>query len=85
LTKERYMQPASTSHPDDRVWSREIRRREGIGDRGFRKWIASGRFPPPDGNFCGRDFWLRSTYERWRADVLEGRYHQQRKPVAKAA
>ena len=66
----------------DRIWSQEIRRAEGIGDRGFRKWIASGRFPAPDGNLNGRNFWLRSTYERWKADVMAGRYAQHRRPGA---
>lgn len=38
------LQPA-----DDRIWSHEIRRAENIGDRGFRKWVSTGRFPVPDG------------------------------------
>ena len=67
---------------EDRLWSATIRRSEGIGDRGFRKWIASGRFPPADGNLNGRLFWLRSTYEAWKADVLAGRYSQRRRPGA---
>jgi len=66
----------------ERIWSHEIRRAEDIGDRGFRKWIASGRFPQPDGNLNGRNFWLRSTYERWKADVIAGRYAQHRRPGA---
>jgi hypothetical protein len=72
-----------TAH--DRTWSHEIRRAEGIGDRGFRKWIASGRFPPGDGNLNGRNFWFSSTYERWKAEVLAGRYAQQRRPGAPTA
>jgi hypothetical protein len=67
---------------DDRLWAHEIRRAESIGDRGFRKWIAESRFPTPDGNLNGRNFWLRSTYERWKADVLAGRYAQRRRPGA---
>lgn len=74
---------ASTNPPsNDRIWSGEIRRAENIGDRGFRKWIAAGRFPAPDGNLNGRNFWLRSTYERWKKDVLAGRYSQHRRPNA---
>ena len=69
------LQPA-----DDKLWSPEIRRAENIGDRGFRKWVAIGRFPAPDGNLNGRNFWLRSTYERWKADVLAGRYAKHRRP-----
>jgi len=76
---------AITPPSDDRVWSPEIRRAEGIGDRGFRKWIASGRFPLPDGNLNGRNFWLRSTYVRWKADVLAGRYAQYRRPGGASA
>ena len=47
---------------NDRVWSSDIRRAEKIGDRGFRKWISEGRFPRPDGNLFGRNFWLRATF-----------------------
>jgi len=75
---------AITPSSDDRVWSHEIRRAEGIGDRGFRKWIAAGRFPLPDGNLNGRNFWLRSTYLRWKADVLSGRYSLYRRPGSSA-
>jgi hypothetical protein len=64
--------------PEDRVWSREIRRNEQIGERCLRQWLANGKFPPPDGNLLGRNFWLRSTYERWKADVLAGRYSRRR-------
>lgn len=70
---------------DDRVWSQEIRRNENIGDRGLRKWVASHRFPPPDGNLNGRNFWFRSTYERWKADVIAGKYSQRRRPGFPAA
>jgi hypothetical protein len=66
--------------PSEKVWSPEIRRNESIGDRGLRKWIAEGRFPRPDGNINGRNFWLRPTYERWKAEVLEGRYARYRRP-----
>jgi hypothetical protein len=61
---------------NDRVWSSDIRRAEKIGDRGFRKWISEGRFPRPDGNLFGRNFWLRATYEQWRADVMAGRFRR---------
>jgi len=73
-------QSLSPASSEDRLWSATIRRAEGIGDRGFRKWIASGRFPPADGNLNGRLFWLRSTYDRWRADVIAGKYAKQRRP-----
>ena len=75
----------SVAQADDRVWSQEIRRNENIGDRGFRNWIAVGKFPAPDGNLNGRNFWLRSTYERWKADVLAGRYSRRCRPGTPAS
>jgi hypothetical protein len=78
------MTAQSPSSSEDRLWSAAIRRAEGIGDRGFRKWIASGRFPPADSNLNGRLFWLRSTYEHWKAEVLAGRYAKQRRPGSAA-
>jgi hypothetical protein len=69
-----------TTSPSDRVWSREILDAEKIGDRCLRYWIADGRFPQPDGNLNGRNFWLRVTYDVWKADVLAGRYRQDRRP-----
>lgn len=62
------------------VFTSEITSDVCIGDRGLRKQVATGRFPAPDGNLNGRNFWLRSTYERWKADVLAGRYSQRRRP-----
>ena len=58
------------------VFATEITTDYGIGDRGFRKWQATGKFPPPDGNLNGRNFWRRSTYRKWQADVLAGRYRK---------
>lgn len=66
--------------PQDKIWASQIWTAEGVTDRGFRKWIVKGTFPKPDGNVNGRNFWLRSTYERWRADVLVGRYAVRRRP-----
>jgi hypothetical protein len=71
--------PAPKS-PDDKFWSGDIRADNSITDRCLRKWVELGRFPAPDGNLNGRNFWLRSTYEQWKADVLAGRYRQQRRP-----
>lgn len=75
----------STQANDAKVWSPEIRRDQDIGDRGFRKWISNGRFPRPDGNLNGRNFWLRSTYDRWKADVAAGRYAKYRRPPVSAS
>jgi hypothetical protein len=58
------------------VFMPEIMTDNGIGDRGIRKWQSSGKFPPPDGNLNGRNFWRRSTYRAWQADVLAGRYRR---------
>lgn len=71
--------------PDSCVWSREILDERGVTDRCLRNWISTRKFPPPDGNFNGRNFWLRSTYERWKADVLAGRYARHRRRSAPAA
>ena len=54
------------------VFMREIRRDNAVTDRCVRKWIAAGKFPQPDGNRCGRNFWLRKTYRRWQEHVLAG-------------
>jgi len=35
------------------------------------------RFPPPDGNLNGRNFWKASTYQKWKADALAGKYGRQ--------
>lgn len=71
---------AFSKSPNDKIWSGEIRADNSITDRCLRKWVKLGRFPVPDGNLHGRNFWLRSTYERWLADALAGRYRQVRRP-----
>jgi hypothetical protein len=62
-----------------RIYSADVTSDNNISDRCLRKWIVAGRFPAPDGNLNGRNFWLASTYARWQADVLAGRYSQQRR------
>lgn len=62
------------------VFMAEITRDLKVTDRGVRKWISTERFPRPDGNLNGRNFWLTSTYQRWKSDVLAGRYRQHRRP-----
>jgi hypothetical protein len=66
------------AHADDTpfVFMPEIMTDNCIGDRGIRKWQSSGKFPPPDGNLNGRNFWRRSTYRKWQIDVLAGRYRR---------
>jgi hypothetical protein len=58
------------------VFMSEITRDNGVTDRGVRKWRMTGKFPAPDGNLNGRNFWRRSTYRQWQADVLAGKYHK---------
>jgi len=71
------------------VFMSEITRDNCVTDRGVRKWHKTGKFPAPDGNLNGRNFWKRSTYRKWQADVLDGKYrrpsnlpHQPREPRA---
>lgn len=71
--------PATESEP--RIYSARIISDNGITDRCLRKWIAAGRFPKPDGNLNGRNFWLPSTYSRWNADVRAGKYSVARRPA----
>ena len=64
----------------ERIWSFDVTRDNRISDRCLRKWIAAARFPKPDGNIAGRNFWLGSTYRQWQADALSGRFSQHRRP-----
>jgi hypothetical protein len=59
------------------VFMQQIRTECQVTDRGVRKWIAKGRFPKPDGNLNGRNFWLAETYAQWKAEVLDGKYQLQ--------
>jgi len=70
------------SDASKRVYSADIIADNKVTDRCLRKWVVSGRFPAPDGNLNGRNFWLASTYKRWQAEVLAGKYSQQRRPSA---
>jgi hypothetical protein len=66
------------------VFVPEIKADSGIGDRGHRKRVVNGKFPPADGNLSGRNFWFRSTYIKWQADVLAGRYRRESNLVRKS-
>jgi hypothetical protein len=74
--------PAASQENEDRqvYYTATICAEVDITDRCLRKWTVRGYFPAPDGNLNGRNFWLRSTYERWRSDVLAGRYAKHRRP-----
>lgn len=67
------------------VFARQILEDQQITDRGLRKWIAQERFPRPDGNLNGRNFWRPETYKHWQEDVLKGKYrrvsHLSRQPA----
>lgn len=65
---------------DPRIYSAEITANNLVTTRCLRKWIAAGRFPAPDGNLHGRNFWLLSTYQRWQQEVLAGKFKQERRP-----
>ena len=58
------------------VFARQILDDQKITDRGLRKWIAQERFPRPDGNLNGRNFWRPETYKQWQEDVLKGKYRR---------
>ena len=58
------------------IFARQILDDQKITDRGLRKWIAQERFPRPDGNLNGRNFWQPETYKRWQEDVLKGKYRR---------
>lgn len=72
------MSQPCTPTPEDGplVFMSEITRDFDITDRGVRKWIATDKFPPPDGNLNGRNFWKASTYRQWKSDVLAGKYQR---------
>jgi len=74
------MSVPATSDQEEKVWSKTIVDDNGVDPRTLRNWVHDGKFPPPDGNLFGRNFWLRSTYTRWQREVLEGKYSQQRRP-----
>jgi hypothetical protein len=80
-------QTTSANLPDGAfplVFVPEIRADSGIGDRGHRKQVVNGKFPPADGNLHGRNFWFRSTYLKWQADVIAGRYRRESNLVRKS-
>ena len=39
-----------------------------------RNYIEAGIIPPADGNFAGRPFWRQSTYAKFKADLLAGKF-----------
>lgn len=45
-----------------------------VTDRCLRKRVASGRFPAPDANIEGRNYWLTSTYRKWKESAISGAF-----------
>ena len=56
------------------VWGEDIDRDLDITSRCRRKKIEQGIIPSPDGSFAGRNFWKLSTYKRFKADLLAGKF-----------
>jgi DNA-binding transcriptional MerR regulator len=46
----------------------------GVTPRTLRDYQKKGRLPPPDANLLGRDLWRLSTYRRFKADLLAGKF-----------
>lgn len=52
----------------------------GIGRRTRRNYRAKGILPPPDANLLGRDIWRLSTYRKFKADLLAGKFAMRKRP-----
>jgi hypothetical protein len=51
----------------------------GIKPRARRGWLAKGLLPPPDGNVQGRPFWLLATFQRFKSEVIAGRFASEKR------
>jgi hypothetical protein len=65
---------------DELIPTKAITSDRRITDRGLRKQIANGSFPPPDANVNGRNYWRASTYLRWKTAALAGKFARVRRP-----
>jgi hypothetical protein len=52
----------------------------GIVSRTRRTYRVKGILPPPDANLLGRDVWRLSTYRKFKADLLAGKFALLRRP-----
>ena len=52
----------------------------GIVSRTRRNYRAKGILPAPDANLLGRDVWRLSTYRKFKADLLAGKFALLRRP-----
>jgi hypothetical protein len=58
----------------------------GVVRRTCRNYIAKGILPPPDSNLLGRDIWRLSTYRKFKADLLQGKFERaKRNPALRAS
>lgn len=76
---------SQTSVNDPLMFSPEVLADLQITSRALHKWIAQGKFAPPDTNIGGRNAWLTSTYRREKAAILAGRLKQVRRPFSESA
>ena len=51
-----------------------------ISPRTRRKYLAKNILPPPDTNLFGRDLWRQSTYRRFKAGLLAGKFAMTNRP-----
>lgn len=71
-------EPQPVLAEDERlVFVAEIVKDLSLTQRGLRKWILAGKFPQPDGNLYGRNFWQLATYRQWKNGALAGKYSRQ--------
>jgi hypothetical protein len=67
--------PVSTIEADEPVIDLAyIENDIGVVRRTCRNYIAKGILPPPDSNLLGRDLWRLSTYRKFKADLLQGKF-----------
>ena len=52
----------------------------GVSPRTLHNYQKSGRLPSPDANLLGRDLWRLSTYRRFKADLLAGKFSMVKRP-----
>ncbi|HWS61977.1 MAG TPA: hypothetical protein VN325_04415 [Steroidobacteraceae bacterium] len=52
----------------------------GISSRTRRTYGKDGILPPPDANLLGRNIWKQSTYRKFKADLLAGKFALLRRP-----
>lgn len=52
----------------------------GIASRSRRNYLSKGILPPPDANLLGRDLWRVSTYRKFKAELLAGKFAMMRRP-----